>query len=88
VCFMVVPASWFWCMCLLVLLTDRNSLFHPLGSLPAEGPGSVGVRMRRIVRMISVAWSDIGSFIISRRLGCRFTSISSAGNYRSPMPSK
>ena len=25
-------------------ITARNSLFHPLGSLPAEGPGSVGGR--------------------------------------------
>jgi hypothetical protein len=27
-----------------LLIGIRNSLFHPLGSLPAEGPGSVGVR--------------------------------------------
>lgn len=29
---------------LLMGITDRNFLFQPLGSLPAEGPGSVGVR--------------------------------------------
>jgi len=28
----------------IILPTARNSLFHPLGSLHAEGPGSVGVR--------------------------------------------
>ena len=29
-----------------VKITARNFLFHPLGSLPAEGPGSEGVRLR------------------------------------------
>ena len=28
----------------LAALIARNFLFHPLGSLPAEGPGSEGVR--------------------------------------------
>ncbi len=30
-------------------VTARDFLFHPLGSLPAEGPGSVGVR--RVTRV-------------------------------------
>ena len=29
---------------LMKALIARNFLFHPLGSLPAEGPGSEGVR--------------------------------------------
>ena len=30
----------------------RNFLFHPLGSLPAEGPGSEGVRLRSLSPMV------------------------------------
>ena len=44
-------------------ITDRNFLFHPLGSLPAEGPGSVGGRCRSVAkgpgpRMGATRWGN------------------------------
>jgi hypothetical protein len=53
--------------------SEKSSLHDPeTGALSADFRNVAGrsKRIRRIVCMIRVAWSDVGSFIISRRLGC------------------